>query len=87
MCQRISLLLRGKHRVDYKKNELVKDEQVIIVNAGNIYVTGKQMQKIYRSHSGKKILFDSSLGYSGGLKEVPLRDLMKKNPTKLVFYI
>jgi len=49
---------------------------VIIVNADKVVFTGNKLdQKVYRSHSG----------YTGGLKEKPLRTLFEKNPEDVVY--
>ena len=46
------------------------------MNADKIKVTGRKMeQKVYRTHSG----------YVGGLKETPLKTMMKRKPDKVIY--
>jgi large subunit ribosomal protein L13 len=48
---------------------------VIVVNAEKIHVTGRKLDtKIYYRHTG----------YPGGLKEITLRDLLQKHPTRVI---
>ena len=50
-------------------------DHVIIINCANVVLTGKKLdQKIYRSHSG----------YIGGMKETTARELISKNPGKMM---
>ena len=66
----IAMVLMGKNKPHYTPNIDVGDF-VVLVNADKFEVTGnKMLDKLYRRHSG----------YPGGLKEVNLRDLMKKHP-------
>ena len=74
LAVKISLLLRGKEKVDFMPN---KDEGdiVIIKNANKIIVTGKKFDnKIYYHHSG----------YMGGLKEIPYKKLFKRDPGEVI---
>ena len=65
-------LLRGKHKPTYTTHMDVGDH-VIIINCSQVVLTGKKLdQKIYRSHSG----------YIGGMKEVPAKVMLEKNPEK-----
>lgn len=67
-------LLRGKHRPTFTPNQDTGD-YVIILNCKNIVLTGKKIdQKIYRHHSG----------YIGGMKEVTARDMLEKDPGKVM---
>ena len=67
-------LLRGKHKPTYTPNIDVGDH-VIITNCAKVVLTGKKLdQKIYRHHSG----------YIGGMKEISARDLLNKNPEKMM---
>ena len=50
-------------------------DHVIIINCDKVVLTGRKLdQKIYRSHSG----------YIGGMKETTARDLLAKNPEKMM---
>ena len=63
-------ILRGKHTPEYTPHVDCGDH-VIIINAAKVILTGNKLdEKMYRRHSG----------YIGGLKEVPYRKLMEKDP-------
>ncbi|MBN3038415.1 MAG: 50S ribosomal protein L13 [Candidatus Omnitrophica bacterium] len=63
-------ILRGKHKAIFTPHVDCGDG-VIIINAKDIMVTGKKMlEKMYKSYSG----------YPGGLKQIALRDMLKKKP-------
>lgn len=67
-------LLRGKHKPTFTPNIDVGDH-VIIINCKDIVLTGNKInQKVYRHHSG----------YIGGMKEVVAKDMLAKNPTKMM---
>jgi large subunit ribosomal protein L13 len=67
-------LLRGKHKPTYTPHMDVGDH-VIILNCSKVVLTGKKLdQKIYRHHSG----------YIGRMKEISARDLLNKNPEKMM---
>ncbi|MBZ9571827.1 50S ribosomal protein L13 [Patescibacteria group bacterium] len=70
----IAILLRGKHKRDFLPQKDMGDI-VIVKNIEKIKLTGKKFeQKKYYRHSG----------YIGGLKEIPLKILFKKNPAKVL---
>jgi large subunit ribosomal protein L13 len=63
-------ILRGKHKAIFTPHVDTGDG-VIIINAGEIRVTGRKMkEKLYKRFSG----------YPSGLKEIPLEDMLKKKP-------
>ena len=65
-------LLRGKHKPTFTPNVVLGD-LVIILICKDVILTGiKLNQKIYRHHSG----------YIGGMKEVPAKVMLEKNPEK-----
>ena len=65
-------LLRGKHKPTYTPN-IDTGDPVIILNCKDVVLTGNKLnQKIYRHHSG----------YIGGMKEVPAKVMLEKNPEK-----
>ena len=67
-------LLQGKHKATYTPSLDVGDH-VVIVNAGRVRLTGrKELQKIYRQHSG----------YEGGLREERAKDVRARRPIRLV---
>ena len=67
-------LLRGKHKPTYTPN-MDAGDHVIIINCDEVVLTGKKLdQKIYRHHSG----------YIGGMKEITAKDMIEKNPEKVM---
>lgn len=74
LASEVATILRGKHKVTYTPHVDCGDH-VIIINAEQIKMTGKKLdQKLYRRHSG----------YVGGLKEVSARDMMAKDPERVL---
>jgi large subunit ribosomal protein L13 len=70
LASQVANILRGKHKPIYTPHVDTGDN-VIIVNAGKIRLTGRKLdQKIYYHHSG----------YVGGLKETMYRKLMDEKP-------
>ena len=70
LAARVAGILRGKHKPNFTPH-LDTGDGVIVINASKIRVTGRKLkQKIYRRYSG----------YPGGLKEIPLSNLLKKKP-------
>ena len=67
-------ILRGKNKPIFTPH-IDTGDYLIIVNAEKITVTGKKLdQKTYFSHSK----------YVGGVKQVPLREMIEKKPEKVV---
>ena len=76
LAAQVARILRGKHKPFYSP-AVDTGDYVIVVNAEKIHVTGRKLdKKIYYRHSG----------YPGGLKEIRLRDLLKKHPTRVIEY-
>ena len=74
MAAQVASVLRGKNKPEFTPHEDVGD-YVIIVNAEKVKVTGRKLdQKIYYHHSE----------YVGGMKETTLREMMAKQPEKVV---
>lgn len=74
LASKVAVILRGKHKPIFTPH-LDTGDGVIVVNAAKIKVTGRKLkQKIYRRYSG----------YPGGLREVALSDMLKKNPATVV---
>ncbi|MDY7076842.1 MAG: 50S ribosomal protein L13 [Chloroflexota bacterium] len=74
LATRVAHRLRGKHKPIYSPSVDTGD-YVIVVNAAKIHVTGRKLdQKIYYRHSG----------YPGGLKQITLRNLLQKHPTRVI---
>lgn len=71
-----AILLKGKHKVQYTPH-LDCGDYVIIINSDKLVVTGDKLnKKIYYRHSG----------YPGGIKQISLSDLIKKDSTLAVRY-
>jgi large subunit ribosomal protein L13 len=74
LATRVARMLRGKHKPIYSPS-IDTGDYVIVVNAEKIHVTGRKLdQKVYYRHTG----------YPGGLKEITLRNLLQKHPTRVV---
>jgi large subunit ribosomal protein L13 len=74
LAAQVARYLRGKHKPTYSPSVDAGD-CVIVVNADKIHVTGRKLdKKIYYRHSG----------YPGGLKEITLRNLLQKHPTRVI---
>lgn len=76
MANSAARFLMGKHKPNYDpKKVLINGDKIIVVNGGNVKVHGKKyLTKIYYHHTG----------YSGGLKEILMMDLMRRDPEQLV---
>lgn len=74
LATQISTVMLGKHKPDFTPGVEMGD-YVIVVNASHIRVTGNKLDdKMYHRHTG----------YPGGLKSVNLRDLLAKNPERVI---
>lgn len=74
LASKIAVILRGKHKVIFTPHVDTGDG-VIVINASKIRVSGRKLQqKVYRRFSG----------YPGGLKEIPLAEMLNKKPTTVV---
>jgi large subunit ribosomal protein L13 len=74
LASRIASILRGKHKPTFAPNVDAGDF-VIVINADQIHVTGKKMDdKMYYRHSG----------YPGGIRQMPLREMLNRHPTRAV---
>ncbi|MBI1886137.1 MAG: 50S ribosomal protein L13 [Chloroflexi bacterium] len=76
LATRVASLLMGKHKPSYTPH-LPMGDYVVVTNAARLRVTGKKLaDKVYYRHSG----------YTGGLKQVTLGELMKKKPERAIQY-
>ena len=74
LAAEVAKVLRGKHKPTFTPHVDTGD-YVIVVNAEKVKVTGKKLdQKIYYHHSD----------YVGGMKETTLKEMMAKNPERVV---
>lgn len=70
----VASVLRGKHKPQYTPH-IDSGDNVIVINADRIKVTGRKLKdKIYARYSG----------YPGGLREVNLETMLKKNPAQVI---
>ncbi|MEO0288769.1 MAG: 50S ribosomal protein L13 [candidate division WOR-3 bacterium] len=74
LSTKISTILMGKNKVTYQP-DVDNGDGVIVINAKDIKVTGNKLSnKKYYSHSG----------YIGNLKESTLKEMLEKNPSKII---
>ena len=74
LASEVASILRGKKKPVYTPF-LDMGDNVIVVNADKIQVTGKKLdQKIYYNHSD----------YVGGMKETTLKDMLAKKPEYVI---
>lgn len=74
LAAEVASILKGKKKPIYTPHVDTGD-YVIVVNVDKVKVTGKKLdQKVYFSHSE----------YVGGVKEITLRDQLKKHPERVV---
>ncbi len=74
LASRIAPMLRGKHKPTFSPH-LDCGDFVIVVNAEKVRVTGRKLdEKIYYRHTG----------YPGGIRQINLRDLLAKNPERVI---
>lgn len=74
LATEVATLLRGKHKPIYTPHVDTGDF-VIVINAEKIKLTGKKLdQKEHKYHTG----------YPGGLKSIPYREMLDKNPEKAI---
>lgn len=74
LATNIAIILRGKHKASFDPAKDMGDF-VVVKNVNKIRLTGKKMeQKKYFHHTG----------YLGGLKEVALKEVFKKNPAEVL---
>ena len=67
---RVASVLRGKHKPNFTPH-MDTGDGVVVINASKIKVTGRKLkQKYYQRYSG----------YPGGLRQIPLSDLLDKKP-------
>lgn len=74
MASRIATILQGKHRPIYTPHVDTGD-YVVVINARKVRLTGKKLEeKSYQRFSG----------YPGGLKIIPLKEMLEKHPDRVV---
>lgn len=74
LAAEVAKVLRGKHKPTFTPH-MDTGDNVIIINADKVKLTGKKLtQKVYFRHSG----------YLGGDKYTLAKDMLEKNPTRMV---
>lgn len=74
LSAQIAAILRGKNKPTFAPHMDMGD-YVIVINADKVVLTGNKLdQKVAYSHSGRP----------GGLKAVPYRTLMQKQPERVI---
>lgn len=74
VATKVAYILQGKNKSNYAPN-LNNGDCVILINTSKLIWTGKKSsQKLYRKHTG----------YQGGLKEIPLKNMMVINSNVVI---
>jgi large subunit ribosomal protein L13 len=74
LATRVARILIGKDKPKFTP-QLDCGDHVVVINAEKIRLTGNKIdQKVYYRHSG----------YPGGLKETPVRELLRRRPEEVV---
>ncbi|AYU55829.1 50S ribosomal protein L13 [Staphylococcus debuckii] len=74
LSSEVATILRGKHKATFTPH-VDSGDYVIIINAGQIEMTGKKASdKVYYRHSN----------YPGGIKSITAGELREKNPARLL---
>ena len=74
LASEVAKVLRGKNKAIFTPH-IDTGDYVIVINAEKVKVTGKKLdQKVYYRHSE----------YVGGMKETTLREMLAKQPEKVV---
>lgn len=75
LASRVATLLRGKHKVVFTPHMDVGDF-VVVKNSSRVKLTGRKiLQKHYFRFSG----------YPGGIRSVRLKDMLERNPERVIF--
>ena len=74
LATQVATLLRGKHKPEFTPF-LDCGDQVVIINAREIRVTGKKTEKKVYTHY---------TGYPGGIRSITLGKLMEENPEQVI---
>ena len=75
LATRIARVIMGKDKPIYTPNTICGD-RVVVINARHIRLSSNKFEtKNYDRYSG----------YPSGRKDLPLKELMKKNPTRVIY--
>lgn len=76
LASQIASILRGKNK-PYFSPHLDTGDYVVVINAEKVKLSGsKELQKTYSRFSG----------YPGGLKKIPYKNMMQKNPEDILIH-
>jgi large subunit ribosomal protein L13 len=74
LATRVARILIGKDKPQFTPH-LDCGDHVVVINAERVRLTGNKIdQKMYRHHSG----------HPGGLKEIPIRRMMARQPAEVI---
>lgn len=74
LATEVAKVLSGRNNIDYVPH-IDSGDFVVIINASKVRVTGKkETDKIYHKFSG----------YPGGISSISFKDLIKKDPAKVI---
>ncbi len=74
LASRVAMVLRGKHKAMYTPS-MDTGDYVVVVNAAKVALTGRKLdRKFHYWHTG----------YMDGLKTMPYREFLAKDPTGVV---
>jgi len=74
LAAKIADIIRGKNKPHWSPHQDLGD-YVVVINAAKVKITGKKLNdKIYYRHSG----------YPGGIKKETLKELLEKDPTRVI---
>lgn len=74
LASRVAYVLRGKHRPTFTPH-IDNGDHVIVINASEVALTGGKLdKKLVRRHSG----------HPGGLKSIPMRAALARNPGRVI---
>lgn len=75
LATKVAIILRGKHKPSFTPHMDLGDF-VVVTNAKNLKLTGRKFeQKKYHHYSG----------YPGGLRTRTMKEIMEKNPAKVIW--
>lgn len=74
LSTKIARILMGKHYLDYTPSVNMGD-YVVVVNCGQIKVTGRKMEQKYYHHFS---------GYPGGITSIKMKDMLIRRPEQVI---
>ncbi|HOW60149.1 MAG TPA: 50S ribosomal protein L13 [Candidatus Moranbacteria bacterium] len=74
LATEIAKILDGRNKTDYIPN-IDGGDFVVVINADKVLTTGKKLEKKMYHHFS---------GYPGGISSISLKNLLKKDPKKVI---